>query len=215
MFNAAADDVAPALPSISAEGLCCVYFGDDAALDFNDGQSNPVISWPSWTFHSKIASEEPGGLLSWVNLYLSWRCWVPVCVHIVEPYTLNMLSRFKDVPFFVPHFFWKLANLLNLPLILSACTTPCVIWLRFEGLPLVQLCQSPWMCGLCVCVCVSKCHLTGQNGTLLSRQKNFSLLLCRPWKNAIFSWITSYKRPLQFNHSAAGWSRRLCQFSFL
>lgn len=55
--------------------------------------------------------------------------------------------------FFVPHFFWKLANLLNLPLILSAFTTPCVIWLRFEGLPLVQLCQSPWMCGLCVCVC--------------------------------------------------------------
>lgn len=64
-------------------------------------------------------------------------------------------------------------------------------------------------------VCFSKCHLTGQNGTLISRQKNFSLLLCWPWKNAIFSWITSYKCPLRFNHFAAGWSCWLCQFSLM
>lgn len=96
---------------------------------------------------------------------------------------------------------------LRFPLIFPVNTTPCIIWLYGPSTFIVV--SDPKY------VCFSKCHLTEQNGPL-SRQKNFSLLLCWPWKNAIFSWNTSYnKYPLHFNHFAAGWSCWLCQFSFL
>lgn len=143
---------------------------------------------------------------------------VPVCDHIAKLYTQKMLVR-GTMHFFCLILLLETGKLLKFPpWTYSVCTTHSVIWLYCKAF--IDVCDPSTLAALSALnvrfVCFSKCHLTEQNGTLLSRQGNFSLLLCWPWnKKSIFSSITSYKSPFQLNHFAAGWSYWLCQFSFL